>query len=127
MKCKRVAALATCAVKRGFLLLLLPILGACEAIATALGGAMYVAGAGLILAGSAAIHSIDSANTRRFPHRWSYEAPAQVDVPGVAPPAAAPMPAAIPPVATPAAKPPKCSEVGGYEAYKKRTGELCEL
>ncbi len=47
-----------------------------------------------------------------------------------APPPASPVPAAVqpaPPIAPPASKPPKCRDVGGYEAYKAKTGEVCEL
>lgn len=47
--------------------------------------------------------------------------------------AAPPTPAFPTPVAAPAppppanAKPPKCRDVGGYEAYKAKTGEVCEI
>jgi hypothetical protein len=41
------------------------------------------------------------------------------------PPPAAPV--AEPAVSPAPGKPPKCSEVGGYEAYKAKTGQICTL
>jgi hypothetical protein len=46
-----------------------------------------------------------------------------------APPPAKAVPASAQPAAPvePPAKPPKCRDVGGYEAYKAKTGLVCEL
>ncbi len=44
-----------------------------------------------------------------------------------APPAPKPMPTAVQSAPPKPAKPPKCKDVGGYEAYKAKTGEICEI
>jgi hypothetical protein len=52
---------------------------------------------------------------------------AEVDTPASPAPSAASAPAEVPPPETAPGTRPKCGEVGGYEAYKARTGEVCTL
>lgn len=43
------------------------------------------------------------------------------------PPPAAPAPSVSAPAPTPGGPAPKCKDVGGYEAYKARTGQVCDI